>query len=84
MATDYKFESGGLRPYVSFPTTTVLGCVKGDTWLLNKPPAIIYPLETKWEGKSGKGDWGRAGLDPNKVYCTFKKLRINTSNSTTC
>ncbi len=80
LATDYKFESGGLRPYVSFPTTTILGCVKGDTLSIKQTAGDYYPLETKWEGKSGKVDWGRAGLDASKVYCTFKNYTINTSN----
>ncbi len=80
LATDYKFESGGLRPYVSFPTTTILGCVKGDTLSIKQTAGDYYPLETKWEGKSGRVDWARAGLDANKVFCTFKNYTINTSN----
>jgi len=69
-----------LRPYVSFPTTTILGCVKGDTLSIKQTAGDYYPLETKWEGKSGRVDWGRAGLDANKVFCTFKNYTINTSN----
>lgn len=80
LATDYKFESGGLRPYVSFPVTTLLGCVKGDTLSVKQTAGDYYPLETKWEGKSGRVDWGRAGADPNKVFCTFKAYTVNTSN----
>lgn len=80
MPVDYKFESGGLRPHVSFPTTTLFGCVKGDTLAVRQTAGDYYPLETKWEGKSGRVDWGRAGLDANKVYCTFKEYSINTSN----
>ena len=81
IATDYKFESGGLRPYVSFPAgCTLLGCVRGDTLAIHQTSGDYYPLETKWEGKTGKVDWGRAGLDPGRVYCTFKNYAINTSN----
>lgn len=80
IVTDYKFESGGLRPYISFPTTTVLGCIKGDTLSIKQTAGDYYPLETKWEGKSGRVDWARASLDPNKVFCTFKNYSINTSN----
>ncbi len=80
LATDYKFESGGLRPYVSFSNTTILGCVKGDTLSVKQTSGDYYPLETKWEGKTGRVDWARAGFDPSKVYCTFKNYTINTSN----
>ncbi len=80
LPVDYKFESGGLRPHISFPATTILGCVKGDTLAIRQTAGDYYPLETKWEGKSGRVDWGRAGLDANKVYCTFKEYSINTSN----
>lgn len=79
-ATDYKFESDGLRPHVSFPTTNVLGCARGDTLIIHQTAGNYYPLETTWEGQSGKVDWSRAGLNPNTVYCTFKNYSINTTS----
>ncbi len=77
---DCKFNSEGLRPFVSFPLTSLYGIIKGDSVTIRQTSGDYYPLETKWEGKSGRVDWGRAGLDPNKVFCNFKNYSINVSN----
>ncbi|MDB5281880.1 MAG: hypothetical protein JWO06_955, partial [Bacteroidota bacterium] len=77
---DYKFAYDNNKPRVSFPTTTLLGYVKGDTVSIKQTSGDYYPLETRWEGKSGRVDWARANLDPAKVYCTFKNYNINLSN----
>jgi len=76
----YKFNYEDNKPSVTFPTTTLLGCIKTDTLTIKQTAGTYYPLETKWMGKSGRVDWSRAGFDPNKVFCTFKDYTINTSN----
>ena len=78
--TNYKFNYINNKPSVSFPTTSLLGCIKGDTLSIKQTSGDYYPLETKWLGKSGRVDWGRAGFDQNKVFCTFKDYTVNTSN----
>ncbi|MES2620993.1 MAG: hypothetical protein V4615_09075, partial [Bacteroidota bacterium] len=77
---DYKFDSEGLRPHVSFAATNLFGVLKNDSVAIRQTSGDYYPLELKWEGKSGRVDWSRAGLDPNKVFCTFKNYSINTLN----
>jgi len=78
--TDYKFSYDNNKPAINFPTTTLIGSVKGDSVSIKQTSGTYYPLETKWIGKSGKVDWERAGFDPAKVYCTFKNYSINLSN----
>lgn len=78
--TSYKFNYDDNKPHITFPATILLGYVKGDTVSIKQTEGDYYPLETKWYGKSGKVDWARAGLDPNKVFCTFKNYTINLSN----
>ena len=75
-----QFNTEGLRPHVSFGATTVTGIYRGDSVTIRQTSGDYYPLENKWEGKSGKVDWARAALDPAKVYCTFKNYSINLAN----
>lgn len=77
---DYKLSYEDNKPSVIFPVTTLKGYIKGDTISVKQTAGQYFPLESKWTGKSGKVDWGRVGLDPGKVYCTFKDYTINTSN----
>jgi len=78
--TDYKLSYTDNKPSLHFPTTTLMGYVKGDTISVKQTSGDYYPLETKWVGKSGRADWARGGFDPNKVFCTFKDYTVNTSN----
>ncbi|MFN8288153.1 MAG: hypothetical protein U0V74_15470 [Chitinophagales bacterium] len=80
-ATDCKFSYEGGKARVSFTTpTTFYGMVRGDTLNVKQTTGDYLPTENRWEGKSGKVDWARAGLDPSKVYCTFKNYSINLNN----
>ena len=74
------FNSEGLRPHVSFGATALVGAVKGDSVMIKQTSGDYYPLENKWEGNSGRVDWARGSLDPNKVYCTFKNYTVNCTN----
>ncbi len=78
--TNYKFGYTDGKPTLTVPTTTLTGKSKNDSLSIQQTSGVYYPLETKWIGKSGRVDWGRAGLDAAKVYCTFKGYTINTSN----
>lgn len=77
---DYKLKYEDGQPKVSFPVTTLKGFARGDTISIKQTEGNYLPLELKWEGKSGKVDWGRVGLDGNKAYCTFKNYSININN----
>jgi hypothetical protein len=79
---DYHLSFVDGKAKVSIPTTTLSGFLKGDTITVKQTAGDYYPLEKKWVGKSGRVDWGRAGLDGNKVYSTFKEYFINTDNFT--
>ncbi len=78
--SDYKLNYEDNKPSVTFPVTTLKGYIRGDTIAIKQTAGQYFPLESKWIGKSGRVDWGRVGLDPNKVYCTFKDYTISTSN----
>ncbi len=75
---DYKFVSE-LRPYISFTSTTLKGSVRSDSIFIKQTSGNYFPIESRWEGKSGKVDWSRAGLDASKVYCTFGSYAVNTN-----
>lgn len=79
-SAEYKlsYENGKAR--VTFPVTSLKGFSRADTVVISQTAGSYLPLEKKWEGKSGKVDWGRAGLDPSKAYATFGEYAINLSN----
>ncbi len=77
---DYKMDYNNGRPKVSFPTTTLTGSARGDSIKVFQTAGDYYPLENRWEGKSGKVDWKRGDLDPSKVYCTFGSYAVNLSS----
>ena len=79
-STDYKLSYEDNQPVVTFPVTTLKGYIRGDTISIKQTAGQYFPLQSKWIGKSGRVDWGRAGFDPNKVYCTFNDYTINTAN----
>jgi hypothetical protein len=81
-SADYKLVYENGKPKVTFPVTSLRGFSRGDTITISQTAGSYFPIEKKWEGKSGKVDWGRAGLDPSKVYCTFKEYTINIDNYT--
>ncbi|MBK7150137.1 MAG: hypothetical protein IPH78_15430 [Bacteroidetes bacterium] len=74
---EYKMDYNDGRPRVTFPVTTLTGAARGDSIKIFQTAGDYYPLETRWEGKSGKVDWKRGDLDPAKVYCTFKAYAVN-------
>ena len=80
LSTDYKLNYENNKPSVTFPTTTLIGFNRTDTISIKQTAGQYFPLETKWIGKSGRVDWARAGMDANKVFCTFKDYTVNTSN----
>lgn len=65
---------------VSFPTCNITGMVRGDTIQIKQTNGDYLPFENKWEGKGGRVDWGRVGLEPAKVFCTFKNFGVNLTN----
>lgn len=79
---DYKFSYTGDKARVSFPQTTLIAFSHNDTIYIRQTAGDYLPTEKKWEGKSGRVDWARVGLDPNKVYATFGPYSINLNNYT--
>ncbi|MCW5906866.1 MAG: hypothetical protein KIS94_03325 [Chitinophagales bacterium] len=76
----YKIVYEVNKPRVIFAVTELKGFSRGDTVAIRQTQGSYLPLEQKWEGKSGRVDWGRAGLDPAKVYCTFNEYSISLNN----
>jgi hypothetical protein len=77
---NYKLTYEDDKPRVNVPATRLIGFTKTDTIIINQTSGDFYPLEQKWYGKSGRVDWKRASLDPNKVYCTFGNYTVSVNN----
>lgn len=78
-ANSYRLLYEDSKPRVSFSTTNLMGATRVDTIFVHNTSGDYYPLEARWEGKSGTVDWARSGLDPSKVYATFNHYSINTT-----
>lgn len=81
-STDYRLSYEGGQAKVTFPQTSLKGFSRADTVAITQTAGTYFPLDDKWEGQSGKVDWGRAGLDPGKAYATFGKYSINLNSFT--
>lgn len=81
-SADYKLSYTDGVPRVTFPQTTLTGFSNKDSIFITQTAGDYLPLENKWEGKSGRVDWGRVKLDPGKVYATFKNYTVNFENYT--
>ncbi|NNC82814.1 MAG: hypothetical protein HKN79_04490 [Flavobacteriales bacterium] len=82
----YKSESGftidpGKDPSLIFETTDLVCYAKRDSSNIYATSGVYDILSKNWEGKDGKVDWQRAGLDPDKVYADLKTYSIGMKSS---
>jgi len=72
-----KVKWDGTQPVVSFSKGILSAASKGDSIQILETSGDYNPITYHWSGNAGKVTWGRAGLDPSKVYVTFDKFIIN-------
>lgn len=70
-----NYENGDV--VLRIPTTTVVGYVTGDSTFIYNTSGTFYLNEKNWEGVGGKVNWNRAGMDPNNIFATFNKYKID-------
>ncbi|MGB0368425.1 MAG: hypothetical protein ACPGD8_03405, partial [Flavobacteriales bacterium] len=77
---DYKIEFDSL-PKIVFGKLDLKAYSKRDSSVIYGTEGVYYPTITKWVGKGGKIDWGRAGFDPSKTYADINNYHITTTKS---
>lgn len=70
---EFKFDS---VPKIVFPSLDLRGFSKGDSTIIFNTSGVYFPTLERWYGDSGKIDWLRADLDPEKNYCEFDAYNI--------
>ncbi len=81
-STRWKVKSSQFRigfdsvPFIEFPKTDLVCYANDDSLNIYDTKGRYHPLTTSWMGEGGKADWRRAGLDPLKVYATFREYEI--------
>lgn len=76
----YKIEFDSL-PKIVFGKLDLKAYSKRDSSVIYGTEGVYYPTITKWVGKGGKIDWGRAGFDPAKTYAEIDNYEVNTTKS---
>lgn len=76
----YKIQFDSL-PKIVFGKLDLKAYSKRDSSIIFGTEGVYYPTLTKWVGKGGKIDWGRAGFDPNKTYADIGNYEVNTTKS---
>jgi len=71
----YKIEFDSL-PKIVFGQLDLKAYSKRDSSVIYGTQGVYYPTITRWVGKGGKIDWGRAGFDPNKTQLTQSRSII--------
>lgn len=68
---DWTLAFNNGQPYITVPTTNLIGVTTADSTTILNTSGTYYPLENTWVGKSGKTTWEKAGYDASKVYAEF-------------
>ena len=76
-AQEFIIQSDKGMPVYVFQQTDLFGHVPGDSFVIRETSGKYAPVSKKWEGKTGKVDWSRCGLDPTKVRATFGQYSID-------
>ena len=58
------------------PTGTLRALAKGDTLVVQRTAGEYLYAKERFEGRSGRVDWGRSGWDPEKNYADFDSYSI--------
>ena len=70
--------------FVFGPSGNLLALAKGDTLLVQQTGGVYDFSSERFEGRSGRVDWGRSGWDPAKNYADFDaySVRLKTASLT--
>lgn len=71
------YENGDIK--ITVPNTNLIGYVSGDSIKIANTSGVYSTVTNMWDGVNGRVDWSRAGMDPDKVFATFKTYHINMS-----
>ncbi len=79
---DYTMKITDGIPQIVFPTVTISGTTTNDRFSISETAGTYFPTEEEWQGKKGKVNWVRAGLDSNNVYAILPPAyKIGTSKN---
>ena len=74
----------GQVQFVFGPSGNLLALAKGDTLLVQQTGGVYDFSKERFDGRSGRVDWGRSGWDPAKNYADFDaySVRLKTASLT--
>ena len=74
----------GQVQFVFGPSGNLLALAKGDTLLVQQTGGVYDFSKERFDGRSGRVDWGRSGWDPSKNYADFDaySVRLKTASLT--
>lgn len=74
----------GEPQFVFGPSGNLLALAKGDTLLVQQTGGVYDFSKERFDGRSGRVDWGRSGWDPTKNYADFDaySVRLKTASLT--
>ncbi len=77
-------EDGGKPRFIFGPSGRLMALAKGDTLLVQKTGGEYDYGGARFEGRSGRVDWGRSGWDPNLNHADFGpySIRLKTPSMT--
>ncbi len=64
------------QPKVIFESLDLICYARGDSSIIYNTSGTYSPVSSSWEGKGGKVNWFRAGLNPNENYAEIKSYKI--------
>ncbi|MFT4594429.1 MAG: hypothetical protein ACI9UR_001533 [Bacteroidia bacterium] len=77
----YKIEYDSL-PKIVFGKLDLKAYSKRDSSVIYGTEGVYYPTITKWVGKGGTINWGRAGFDPTETYAEVGNYEVDATKST--
>ncbi len=68
-------EKGGAQ-FTFGPSGSLMALAKGDTLLIKRTAGTYNYAKERFEGRSGRVDWGRSGWDPEKNFADFNAYSV--------
>ena len=76
---ELKYEEGA--PVVYYEKLDLKASRKKDSILIAGTSGYFYPIDLTWKGKGGKVNWGRFGLEEDKLHCELGEYTINVKKA---
>jgi hypothetical protein len=80
-ADQYDLVLDKYNPVLKLSDCTIIGITGKDSLRIEGTAGTYYPLESKWQGTKGRGDWSRVGFGSDEVYATFDNYTIDCRQS---